>query len=377
MTPRHQLEALAKQKLFRQLQPMEGDAARIRLDHEELWNFASNDYLGLSKHPSLKRAFAEGIEIYGVGATASRLITGTAYPHHLLEQELAVAKHTEAALSFGSGYMAALAAIPVIVEKGDTVVLDRLAHASLIDAARMSGASLRVFPHNDLESLAQILTKLRAKNSSNRILVVTESIFSMDGDLCPLRELVEICEAHGAMIFLDEAHATGVLGSSGMGLAEEAGLQNRIDFQMGTLSKGLGLSGAYVAASQDWISLMVNRARPFIFTTAPPPALAHAASAALRIIRSEEGKTLRDQLFKKISLLRPKHSSAIIPIILGSNEAVLRASAHLRASGFLVPAIREPSVPRGSARLRITISASQPDEAIEALIPRIQNLETR
>jgi 8-amino-7-oxononanoate synthase len=352
---------------------MIGEGARVCFEGVELWNFASNDYLGLSKHPALKQAFCEGVEQYGVGATASRLITGTAFPHKLLEQELAVAKHAGAALSFGSGYMAALAAIPVIVEKGDTVVLDRLAHASLIDAARMSGASLRVFPHNDIEKLAHILAKIRANNSKNRILVVTESIFSMDGDLCPLAEIVEICEAHGAMIFLDEAHATGVLGPSGMGLAEELGLQKRIDFQMGTLSKGLGLSGAYVAASEDWISLMINRARPFIFTTAPPPALAHAASAALKIVRSHEGEILRNQLFEKISLLRPKHRSAIIPIILGSNEAALSTSANLRANGFLVPAIREPSVPRGSARLRITISALHSDEAIRSLIPHLSS----
>lgn len=367
MTPRQQLDELAGKKLLRHLTTFPATGTRVTMDGRELWNFASNDYLGLAHHPAVAAAFIEGIGRYGTGATASRLVTGSAAPHHLLEELLATAKRTEAALTFTSGYNTALSAIPVIVGKGDIVILDRLAHASLIDAARMSGATLRVFPHNNAERLGAILSKLRAKNISARILVVTESVFSMDGDLCPLAEILAACETHGALLLLDEAHATGVLGAQGMGLAEQLGLQGKIPFQMGTLSKAVGLSGGYLAASRDWIDLIANRARPFIYTTAPPPALAHAALAALGIIRSVEGKTLREMLFQNIAILRENHPSAIIPHILGDNETTLAASAALREKGFLAPAIRFPTVPQGSARLRITVSANHPKEAVEEL----------
>jgi 8-amino-7-oxononanoate synthase len=264
MTPRQQLDELAQRKLLRSLTAFPATGTRVTVDGRELWNFASNDYLGLAHHPAVAAAFIEGIGKYGTGATASRLVTGSTAPHHELEETLAAAKKAEAALTFTSGYNTALSAIPIIVGKEDFVLLDRLAHASLIDAARMSGATLRVFPHNDTAKLIEILTKLRAKQANARILVVTESVFSMDGDLCPLTEILGVCETHGALLLLDEAHATGVLGPSGMGLAEQLGLQGKIPFQMGTLSKAVGLSGGYLAASRDWIDLIANRARPFI-----------------------------------------------------------------------------------------------------------------
>jgi 8-amino-7-oxononanoate synthase len=367
MTPRQQLDELAQRKLLRSLTAFPATGTRVTVDGRELWNFASNDYLGLAHHPAVAAAFIEGIGKYGTGATASRLVTGSTAPHHELEETLAAAKKAEAALTFTSGYNTALSAIPIIVGKEDFVLLDRLAHASLIDAARMSGATLRVFPHNDTAKLIEILTKLRAKQANARILVVTESVFSMDGDLCPLTEILGVCETHGALLLLDEAHATGVLGPSGMGLAEQLGLQGKIPFQMGTLSKAVGLSGGYLAASRDWIDLIANRARPFIYTTAPPPALAHAALAALGIIRSDEGKTLRETLFQNIAILRDDHPSAIIPHILGDNETALAAAAALREKGYLAPAIRFPTVPQGTARLRITVSASHPKVSVEAL----------
>jgi 7-keto-8-aminopelargonate synthetase-like enzyme len=235
----------------------------------------------------------------------------------------------------------------------------------------MSAASLRVFPHNDTTKLGTILSKLRAKNPDARILVVTESVFSMDGDLCPLAEILSVCETHEALLLLDEAHATGILGAHGMGLAEKLGLEGKIPFQMGTLSKAVGLSGGYLAASRDWIDLITNRARPFIYTTAPPPALAHAALTALGIIRSEEGKTLRETLFRNVAILRENHPSAIIPHILGDNETALAASAALREKGFLAPAIRFPTIPQGTARLRITVSAVHPRDVVGALASRL------
>lgn len=370
MEPRQQLEQLANDKLLRSLHSIEhtGKDLRIVRDGCEMWNFASNDYLGLSTHPDISAAFIEGIKLYGTGSAASRLVTGTFAAHTELEKILAAAKHTEAALTFSSGFSTALSTIPVIVGKGDFVVLDRLAHASLIDAARHSQATLRVFPHNDLAHLGTLLSKLRRKHPGARILVVTESIFSMDGDRCPLREIVELCEANEAQLLLDEAHGIGILGPTGMGLAEELGLQERIDFQMGTLSKAVGLSGGYLAASRDWMDLIINRARPFIYTTAPPPALAHAAIAAIQLIRSEKGAALREKLFQNISILRPNHPSAILPVILGENQAALDAAEKLKQSGYLIPAIRFPTVPKGSARLRITLSANHPSEVVEELL---------
>ena len=368
MTPRKQLEALSKQNLLRAPIPGESPSVmRIIREGRELWNFASNDYLGLSSHQAIAAAFTEGIAKFGTGSTASRLVTGTHPPHVLLEETIAAAKHAKASLTFSSGYTTALSAIPVIVGKGDFVILDRLAHACLIDAARMSDATLRVFPHNNVERLGGILSKIRAANPQSRILVVTESVFSMDGDVCPLSEIVSTCENFSADLLLDEAHATGVLGPKGMGLAEQLGLQERIAFQMGTLSKALGLSGGYLAASRDWITLIANRARPFIYTTAPPPALAHAALAAFALVRSEEGKVLREKLFFNVALLCPGNPSAIIPKILSSSEAALAASASLAEKGYLIPAIRFPTVPKNMARLRITLSAIHPPEAVSAL----------
>jgi 7-keto-8-aminopelargonate synthetase-like enzyme len=237
-----------------------------------------------------------------------------------------------------------------------------------------------VFPHNDLDKLERLLVGIRVKAATARILVVTESIFSMDGDLCPLREIVGLTETHAALLLLDEAHAVGVLGEHGMGLAEAQGLQGRIAFQMGTFSKAVGLSGGYLAASREWIDLLVNRARSFVFSTAPPPALAHAVLAALRLIGTAEGARLRADLAANIGLFqqaidRTKLSStAIQPIRLGSNEAALAAAAALEAAGFLVPAIRYPTVPRGTARLRISLSAAHPPTAIHHLAHALSTL---
>ena len=368
MDPRQQLDVLLDKNLLRAARPSAFPAPmRITRDGREMWNFASNDYLGLAAHPAIAAAFTEGIGKFGTGSTASRLITGTHPPHAELEDSIATAKHTTAALTFSSGYTTALATIPIIAGKGDFIILDRLAHACLIDGARASAATLRIFPHNSPEKLSAILSSIRSRHPRCRILVITESIFSMDGDVCPLLEILHTCENFSADLLLDEAHAVGILGPTGMGLAEQLGLQQRIAFQMGTLSKALGLSGGYLATSRDWIDLMINRARPFIYSTAPPPALAHAALASLSLIRSAEGNSLRQNLFHNTHLLRPHHPSAIIVDILGSNEATLTASSALAEKGFLIPAIRFPTVARGSARLRITTSAAHPTSAIRAL----------
>lgn len=367
--PRQELAGLEAAGLLRTLRPLDSPAGpRVTRDGRELWNFASNDYLGLATHPALAEAFIEGVKRYGAGAAASRLVSGSLPPHRALEEALAAAKGCEAALLFSSGYATATGCLPALAGKSDVLVLDKLCHACLIDGARLSGATIRVFPHNDVAKLERLLESLRAKQPAARIVVVTESVFSMDGDLCPLREIVDAKDRHGALLFLDEAHAFGVLGPGGMGLAAELGLQGRVDFQMGTFSKAAGLSGGYLATGREWRDLLVNRARSFIYSTAPPPALAHAALAALALIRSAEGDALRQDLRANLAALAaPGHPSPVVPLVLGENATALAAARQLEDLGFLVPAIRFPTVPRGTARLRISLSARHPRPAVEAL----------
>ena len=374
-SPAESLRQLASQGLLRGQRPLDSPAGvQVVRDGITLWNFASNDYLGLARHPEIEAALVEGVHRFGAGSAASRLVCGTLPPHRLLENAFAEAKLSEAALTFSSGFATALGVIPAVVGKADFIILDKLSHACLVDAARLSGATIRVFPHNDMRKLERLLISTRAKAPSARILVATESVFSMDGDLCPLREIVNLTETHDALLLLDEAHGFGVLGEHGMGLAEQEKLQHRITFQMGTLSKAAGLSGGYLAASRDWIDLLTNRARSFIYSTAPPPALAHAAIASLALIRSAEGKSLRAKLQQNIALIASQ-STPVIPKALGSNEAALAAAADLEQAGFLVPAIRYPTVPRGTARLRISISAAHSAETILQLALKLDKIE--
>ena len=372
--PAESLRQLAAAGLLRVQRPLDSPTgSQVVRDGRTLWNFASNDYLGLARHAEIEAALIEGVQRFGAGSAASRLICGTLPPHRQLEEALAPAKQAEAALTFSSGFATALGVIPAVVGKSDFVFLDRLSHACLVDGARLSGATIRVFPHNDLGKLARLLASTRTRVPSARILVATESVFSMDGDVCPLREIVELTEAHDALLLLDEAHGFGVLGGHGMGLAEQENLQQRVTFQMGTFSKAAGLSGGYLAASRAWIDFFTNRARPFIYSTAPPPALAHAALAALELIRSGEGGKLRAKLQENIARFSAV-GTPIVPILLGSNESALAAAAAFEDAGFLVPAIRHPTVPRGTARLRISLSAAHSREAIEALASQVNRI---
>ena len=316
---------------------------------------------------------AEAAQQAGTGSTASRLICGTTAEHAALEEELAAAKGTEAALVFSTGVAAATGTIPALVGRGDVVILDKLAHACLIDGVHASGAKMRVFPHNDLAKLESHLQWARETHPSGKTLVVTESIFSMDGDLAPLREIVELKDRYGAFLLLDEAHAIGVRGTGARGLAGEIGIADRIEIQMGTLGKALGVSGGYIAGSRILIDFLINRARSFIFSTAPSPAVAAACRASLRIVQSAEGNALRLRLeanirllAKELKLLKPP-ASAIIPLILGSEEKALGEASRILESGFFVPAIRYPTVPKNTARLRITLSAAHTEEQIAAL----------
>ena len=350
----------------------------VSCDSRLLANFSSNDYLGLVAHPNLCRAAHDALEEAGAGAGASRLICGTHRHHQRLEEALARFKRTEAALSFSSGYAAALGTIPALAEKGDVIILDKLCHACLVDGARLSGASMRVFPHNRLEKLENHLQWAAEKHPDARVLVLIESVYSMDGDRAPLVEIVELKERFGAWLLVDEAHGIGVVGKQGRGLADELGVSDRIDVQMGTLGKALGSSGAYICGSAALRDYLINRARSFIFSTAPPPHCAAVSCAAVELLESDAGAALVRKLQENMAtlasgLLAPAQS-AIFPVIVGGEELAMEASRTLLAKGFLVPAIRYPTVARGSARLRITVTAAHQREMIERFVTAVSSV---
>jgi 8-amino-7-oxononanoate synthase len=377
-----QLEQLRERSLDRHLREISSaQGSVIHLAGQRLINFSSNDYLGFANDPQLRDAAIAAVHEFGVGAGASRLISGTQLPHVQLEAALASWKGTEAALTFSSGYAAALGTIPALVTKGDIIVLDKLCHASLIDGAKLSGASIRVFPHNHLGKLESHLRWAGREHPRKRILVITESVFSMDGDRVPLREIVELKNRFGALLLLDEAHAVGVLGPDGRGLAAAEQVSQDVDIQMGTLSKALGVSGGYICGSRNLIEWLINRARTFIYSTAPPSAIAAAARAGVQFVGSCQGEERRKQLWHNIAILREALSiqpaSAILPWIIGDEKAAIEAASTLRAEGFFVPAIRYPTVPRGSARLRITVTAAHTEEQIYALCAVIARLRSR
>ena len=386
-----ELRQIREAGLYRSLRPLEsGQGSAVSREGQVLANFSSNDYLGLSSSKALRDALNEGVEKYGAGSGASRLVCGSLPPHEELESEIASFKGTEAALSFSSGYATAMGSIPALLGKGDVIILDKLSHACLVDAARLSGATVRVYPHNHLDKLERLLrgaaeeVALSSKSGGRRarVLVVTESVFSMDGDAAALREIVELKDRFGAWLWLDEAHAVGVIGPGGRGLAAELGLENRIDLQMGTLSKAVGLSGGYLAAKRDVISLLVNRARSFVYSTAPAPAIAHAAAESIRLVLSAEGDRLRARLWQVVGewirLTKTEGEecpiAAIFPVVIGDEERAMEVSQRLLDAGFLVPAIRYPTVARGSARLRVTFSAAHELGQIKILATHLSGL---
>jgi len=332
------LAALREQGLHRELRRVDSaQGPRLEIGGQSFLNFSSNDYLGLANHPALKTAAIKAVEKFGAGAGASRLICGSLAPFHELEAALAAFKQTEAALTFATGYAAALGTITSLAGKDDVIILDKLVHASIVDAARLSGAKLRIFDHNDLNDLEDKLrwadeSKSAIGNRQSAILIITESIFSMDGDAAPLREIVALKEKYGAWLMVDEAHAIGIIGKNGRGLADQLGVSDQIEIQMGTLGKALGASGGYICGQRALIDYLVNRARSFIFSTAPVPAAAAAAQAGIQLIQSSEGELRRAQLrqrtaeFKSAIGHRPSAiSSAIVPLILGDESKTVAA----------------------------------------------------
>lgn len=380
-----ELGALRERSLLRKLREFDSpQQPDLELAGRKLINFSSNDYLGLASEPTLRDAAKVAIDSYGVGSGASRLVCGTLSPHLRLEEKLAEWKRTEAALTFSSGYAAAVGTLGALARKDDVLILDKLAHASLIDGAKLSGAVVRVFPHNHLGKLESHLKWARLNYPESRVMIVTESVFSMDGDWCPLEEICEIKQRYGALLFLDEAHAVGVIGDHGRGLADRLGLSAQVDIQMGTLSKAIGCSGGYICGSRALIDVLINRARSFIYSTAPAPANAAAAMAAIQFLMSPAGERRRQQLRANLSLFAEempalfpdgrKVQSAIFPIILGSAERAVAASRALAEKGFFAPAIRYPTVAKDSARLRVTLSALHTREQITALCRELRPL---
>jgi 8-amino-7-oxononanoate synthase len=344
----------------------------------DVLNFCDNDTLGLSRHPAVLEAAAAALHDAGAGARAARTLTGHSRHHAALESALAALKGTPSALAFPSGYHTALAALTALAGPGDTVLLDRCCHACLFDGARLSRARLRIFEHNDPASAREHLAHERARHPACRILLVAESLYSMEGDRAPLRELCDLKDEFGAWLLLDEAHATGLFGPRGEGLCAEAGLASRVEVQMGTLGKALGAAGGFIAGSADLTGLLTRRARTFLFTTAAAPATAAAATAAIGIVRGPEGTRLRKTLSSHIGTAarrlagRATVGSPIVIVPVGGEDAALQASSALRERGLLIPAIRHPTVPRGRARLRMTLStrhrATEIDRALKALL---------
>jgi 8-amino-7-oxononanoate synthase len=378
---RVRLDDIRASGLHRELRRVDSpQGTRIVIGGKTLLNFSSNDYLGLANHPALKEAAAKAVSEFGAGSGASRLICGSLSPHHELEEAIAAFKVTEAALSFSSGYATVVGTICALVGKGDVIIVDKLVHACIVDAARLSGAKLRVFAHNDLNDLEDKLkwaVKAKAEIGKQRaeILIATESIFSMDGDCAPLREIVALKEQYGAWLMLDEAHATGLHGENSRGLAEETGVAEQVEIQMGTLGKALGAGGGYVCGSRLLIELLVNRARSFIFSTAPVPAAAAAATAGIRVVQSSEGRKLQSQLWQNVRAFAPDSRSAIVPIIIGDEQRTLECASQLREQDIFIPAIRYPTVARGSARLRVTLSAAHTAGDLSALTEALSLVE--
>ncbi len=355
-------------------------------------SFASNDYLGLSAHPDVVAAAHDALTRWGAGSGASRLVTGTRPIHSELERALAEWKGTEAAVCFPTGFAANLGVLCALGGPGVRVLSDELNHASIIDGCRLSRSTLAVYRHRDMAHLGKLLADADADTPRRApTIVVTDSVFSMDGDVAPLDELVALCQRHHALLILDEAHAvlgpdlpaaTGRGGGGGMGDRDRADVQGGTVVRVGTLSKTFGSLGGFAAASREIVDLVVNRARSYIFSTAPTPAAAAAALAALRIVQSAEGAVLAGRLAALIDrvseagLAPPGHPSPIIPVVLGSEQAALTASASLLQGGLWVPAIRPPTVPVGTSRLRVTLSAAHSDGDVTRLLHALVRLRT-
>ncbi|MGD9851859.1 MAG: 8-amino-7-oxononanoate synthase [Nitrospirales bacterium] len=375
-------QKLSRQHLWRELTTIDtSSGVNITIKGQSLLLFASNNYLGLANDQKTKEAAIAAIQRYGVGAGASRLISGSLTPHMELEDQLARFKGTEGALSFSSGYATNIGVIPALINENGLILADRLCHASLLEGCRLSKARMRVFHHNDTDHLKKLLSKRPAKQPT---LVVTEGVFSMDGDLAPLSDLVDLGKNFEATVLVDDAHGTGVMGRTGRGTAEHFGIHPGEIFHMGTLSKALGVSGGFIAGPKSLIDYLINTSRPFIFSTASPPAMAAAAMAALHLVQIEPDRRIRlwanrNYLYAGIQAmgfqLTPTESP-ILPILLKDPERATLLSRALLQEGFFIPAIRPPTVPKGTSRLRLTVTADHTKTQIDACLSALRRMGT-
>ena len=375
-----ELQQIKDAGLYRRLRRVDGDQdSTLTLDGREVINFSSNNYLGIANHPALAAAAKGAIDRYGCGSGASRLISGNMTLHEELEAKLAEFKGCEAALVFNSGFQANTGILSTLVGEGDVIFSDALNHASIIDGCRLSRAKARVYGHCDLD---QLETQLKAASSGARKLIVTETIFSMDGDEAPLVGVVDLAEKYNALVMVDEAHATGIFGANGAGVVAKLGLGERVPIQMGTLGKALGGFGAYVAGSRALRELLINRCRSFIFTTALPPAVMAMAIAAIDLVRSEPQR--REALWEncrrmKQGLMRVgfelgPRESPILPLIVGDATKCMELSERLLQRGVFAQGIRPPTVPPGTSRLRITLMATHTKDQIERALDIFQDM---
>ncbi len=380
------LQHLKQQSLYRQRKITEGpQQVHLHSNGKKILSFCSNDYLGLANHPDIAQALKKGVDTYGVGSGAAHLISGHSRAHHELEEALAEYTGRSRALLFSTGYMANLGIVNALMGKGDIVFQDKLNHASLIDASLLSssfsGSQLKRYRHNDMASLTTLLEKNHSEGS--RKLLMSDSVFSMDGDLAPVSQLSSICQKHDAWLMLDDAHGFGVLGKNGAGVAEEYSLdQEQLPIYMATLGKAMGVFGAFVAGSDALIETLIQKSRSFIYTTAMPPALAQATLMSLKVAQQESWR--RDKLKQLIQQFRSgaqqlglslmDSQTAIQPILVGDNETALEMSQSLEQQGILVTAIRPPTVPKGTARLRVTLCAEHEACDIERLLSALELL---
>lgn len=364
-TIQSELEDIEKRGLRRSTRLISGrQKARVFCNGSDVLLLCSNNYLGLADHPALAAASVAAIQKYGTSSGASRLVSGTMELHERLESAVATFKKREAALIFNSGHAANTGIIPALVGRGDVVFSDRLNHASIVDGILLSGARLVRYPHNDHVQLANLMEK----HANGRCLIVSDGVFSMDGDIAPLAELVKLKQKHGALLMVDDAHGCGVLGESGRGSAELLGVGNDVDIQMGTFGKALGSFGAYTAVSNELRELLLNRARSFIFSTSLPPSVLAASLAAVDLVQTPEGDELRGRLFTNTRFFRnslmeagfriPDGSTQIVPIVIGSTATTMQFSEALMSEGLFAQGIRPPTVPAGTCRLRFTLMAT-------------------
>lgn len=382
-----ELKELEKKGLLRKLSFIESSVgSHIKIKGKDFINFSSNDYLNLSGHPEIVKAAITALKKYGFGSGSSRLLSGSWLPHKKLEERISAFKKTEAAIVFNTGYSANSGIIPAIARSGDMILSDELNHASIVDGARLSKAEVKIYRHRDMDHLEKLLKTfcLSGKSKGMQCLIVTDTVFSMDGDIAPLKDIVTLAEKYNALLMIDDAHGTGVLGKNGRGGLEHFGIKGENIIQMGTLSKAFGCFGAFAAGSKKLINLLTNKARSFIYSTSLPPAVAAACVKAIDIVEHESGGRRsalwkkRQRLFeglKKLGYDTLNSETQIIPALIGDTENTLRIAGYLFRKKIFAPAIRPPTVPDGKCRIRFSVTAAHKYDDINHLLESLNKIK--